>query len=100
MNDQLYDSSSMESPESAQPLQADAEPVKTSSSIKIGPDWLDWVSLLVGSLFIMIGLFGIINDHNNPYGGDFYTDISIKVGWLLVAIGAAIDLRALRSASK
>ena len=86
------------------------------------PDWKNWlrqhypmvIRLTVGTLLILVGLIKIFSTgtsiSSTAFGGDFYTytyqgivaitellaDIEGSLGWLIAAIGAWIDLGALR----
>ena len=72
------------------------------------------IGLIVGTLFVIIGLSRVLSAgtsiSSTSFGGDFYTYtyrgivaiseqlavIEASLGWLIAAIGAAIDVRALR----
>ena len=72
------------------------------------------LGLIVGTLIIIIGISRILSAgtsiSSTSFGGDFYTytyqgivaiseilaSIEVSLGWIIVAIGAAIDLNALR----
>ena len=74
----------------------------------------DIIGLVVGTLFILVGFLRITSAgttiSSTSFGGDFYTytyqgivaisqmlaTIESSLGWVIVAIGASIDLRALR----
>ncbi len=73
-----------------------------------------WIRLIVGTVFIAIGIYRIANAgtsiSSTSFGGDFYTytyqgivaisellvSIEVSLGFILTAIGAAIDLSAFR----
>jgi len=73
------------------------------------------IGLIVGTLFIIIGIMRVTSAgtsiSSTSFGGDFYTytyqgivavseilaSIEVSLGWIIAAIGAAIDLSALRS---
>lgn len=73
------------------------------------------IGLIVGTLLIVIGLIRIFSAGTTisptSFGGDFYTytyrgivaitkilsSIEVSLGWVIVAIGAAIDVRSIRS---
>jgi hypothetical protein len=75
---------------------------------------VDILGLIVGAIIIVIGIMRIKNAGTSisaaSFGGDFYTytytgivavseilaEIEASLGWILVAIGAAIDVNALR----
>ncbi len=70
--------------------------------------------LVVGTLLILIGIMRIMSSgtsiSSTSFGGDFYTytyrgivaiseilaSIEVSIGWLIVAIGAAIDIYSIR----
>ena len=72
------------------------------------------VGMIVGTLFIVIGAIRIFSAGTSisptSFGGDFYTytyrgivaiseilaSIEVSLGWIIVAIGAAIDVRSFR----
>ena len=72
------------------------------------------VGLVIGTLIIVIGFIRIMSAGTSisptSFGGDFYTytyqgivaisemlaSIEVSLGWVIVAIGAAIDVRSLR----
>ena len=72
------------------------------------------ISLIVGTIIIAIGIVRIMSAgtsiSSTSFGGDFYTytyqglvavseilaSIEVSLGWIIVAIGAAIDANALR----
>lgn len=72
------------------------------------------LGLIVGTVIIVIGIIRIMSAgtsiSSTSFGGDFYTytyqgivavseilaSIEVSLGWILVAIGAAIDVNALR----
>lgn len=72
------------------------------------------LGLIVGTLIIAIGIIRIITAgtsiSSTSFGGDFYTytyqgivavseilaSIEVSLGWIIVAIGAAIDVNVLR----
>ena len=73
------------------------------------------IGLIVGTLLIIIGLTRVMSAgtsiSSTSFGGDFYTytyrgivaiteqlaSIQVSLGWVIVAIGAAIDIRAVRN---
>lgn len=73
------------------------------------------IGLIVGTLFIIIGIMRVTSAgtsiSSTSFGGDFYTytyqgivavseilaSIEVSLGWIIAAIGAAIDLSSLRS---
>ena len=73
------------------------------------------VGLIVGTLFIILAIMRVMSAgtsiSSTSFGGDFYTytyqgivavseilaSIEVSLGWIIAAIGAAIDLSALRS---
>lgn len=75
---------------------------------------LDPIGLAVGTLLIIVGIMRItsanVSISTTSFGGDFYTytyrgivkiveslkEIQVSLGWIVIAIGAAIDVRALR----
>lgn len=75
---------------------------------------VDLIGLIIGTIFIIIGIFRITSAGTSisptSFGGDFYTytyrgivaiseiltSIEVSVGWVIVAIGAAIDVSSLR----
>lgn len=72
------------------------------------------IGLIVGTVLIVIGLIQVLSAgtsiSSTSFGGDFYTytyrgivaiskqlaSIQATLGWVVVAIGAAVDVRALR----
>jgi hypothetical protein len=80
----------------------------------LGYGWQNIVAFCVGSIIILIGFARILSAGTSvsatSFGGDFYTyayqgivaitvmlsSIEVSLGWIIVAIGAAIDIRALR----
>lgn len=72
------------------------------------------IGLVVGTIIIIIGIIRIVTAGTSisptSFGGDFYTytykgivavseilaSIEVSLGWIIVAVGAAIDVRALR----
>lgn len=75
---------------------------------------VDPIGLIVGTLIIIVGFIRIrsagTSISSTSFGGDFYTyayqgivaiseilaSIEVSLGWVIVAIGAAIDVRSLR----
>lgn len=75
---------------------------------------INMVGLVVGTLFIVVGIIRIMSAgtsiSSTSFGGDFYTytyqgivaiseilaSIEVTLGWVIVAIGAAIDVSSLR----
>ena len=73
------------------------------------------ISLIAGTLLIGVGISRVLSAgtsiSSTSFGGDFYTytyrgivaineqmaEIQVSLGWVITAIGAAIDLRALRN---
>jgi len=71
------------------------------------------LGLIIGTLLIVVGLFRILSAgtsiSSTSFGGDFYTytyqgivavteilaRIEVSIGWLIVAVGAAIDVYSL-----
>ncbi|MBR1757266.1 MAG: zinc ribbon domain-containing protein [Lachnospiraceae bacterium] len=82
--------------------------------VSLNPRILQLIGLVVGTVFIIIGFTRIgaagTSISSTSFGGDFYTytyrgivaiseqleALGATLGWILVAIGAAIDIRALR----
>ena len=80
--------------------------------------FLKWVGPIVGTVLIIIGLtriFGAgISISRTSFGADFYTyaykgiveiseilaSIEVTLGWIIVAIGAAIDISSLKGLLK
>ena len=72
------------------------------------------VGLVIGTLIIVVGIIRIMSAGTSisptSFGGDFYTytyqgivaisemiaSLEVSIGWVIVAIGAAIDVSSLR----
>ena len=81
-------------------------------------DIINLVPLVVGTLFIIIGLIRLagssVSVSSTSFGADFYTysyrgivacakmlaKINASVSWLIIAVGASIDLKALKGLLK
>lgn len=90
---------------------ASVENIKTTDNTKMSKI----IGLVVGSAIIVIGIIRILTAGTSisptSFGGDFYTytykgivavseilaSIEVSLGWIIVAIGAAIDVKALRN---
>ena len=88
-----------------------AKSVKTTSRM---PDYVRYIDLLIGIVFIIIGITRITSAgttiSSTSFGGDFYTytykgivaitellaRIDVTLGWILIAIGASIGTRVFR----
>ena len=99
------------------------EPTESASSKTISPDKKvslsikKLIGLAVGTLLIVVGIMRITSAgtsiSSTSFGGDFYTyayqgivavseilaEIEVSLGWVIVAIGAAIDVHALQQDS-
>lgn len=90
-----------------------AASAKKTEKVEIGIEKAKLVRLLIGSVFIIIGLFYVLTSGSTlpdaVFGADSYTyiyrgiietseilaSIEASLGWILVAIGTVIDMKTL-----
>lgn len=98
----------------AQPIPAPVVENKENKLTALLNDWPKLVGLIVGTLLIIVGFIRIFSAgtslYSTTFGADFYTytykgivviskilsSIEVTLGWIVVAVGAAIDVISLK----